>query len=69
MAGFTNTRVTLRSEAAALINAACAGVHTFGSTSLRFAATTIVAIMSSRSSRVSSRSGMGVSQISTSRPT
>ena len=57
------------SSAAALISATCAGDHTLGSTSLRSAATTIVAIMFSRSSRVSSRSGICVNQMSLSRPT
>ena len=40
-----------------------------GSTSLRFGATTMVADISSRSSGVSSRSGIGVSQMSASSPT
>ncbi len=51
MAVFTNMRLTRGSSAAALISATCAGVHTFGSISLRFLATIIVAIISSRSSR------------------
>ena len=49
--------------------AACAGVQTFGSTSVPVLATTMVADISSRSSRVSSRFGIGVSQMSASRPT
>ena len=56
------------SLAAALMICVCVGVHTSGSTSLRSAATIMVADISSRSRRVSSRSGIGVSQMSASRP-
>jgi len=46
-----------------------AGIQTFLSTSLRSGATIITADISSRSRRVSSRSGIGVSQMSASSPT
>ena len=55
IAGLTKMRSTCGSEAAALMTAKWPGVHTFGSTSRRLSATTMVADISSRSARVSSR--------------
>ena len=49
IAALTKMRSTCGSFAAALITLRCAGVHTFGSTSLRSSATTMVADISSRS--------------------
>jgi len=69
IAALTKTRSASGSSAAALMMARCAGVQTLASTSLRLSATTMVADISSRSCRVSSRSGIGRSQMSASSPT
>ena len=49
--------------------ATCAGVNTLGSTARLVLSSIVVAWISSRSLRVNTRSGIGVSQMSASRPT
>ena len=56
-------------SAAVRMSSVCVWVHTSGSTSSRSGATTSVAELNSRSSRLCTWSGIGVNQISTSRPT
>ena len=68
IAALTKTRVTSGCEAAALTSAIWAEVQIEWSTSSRLAATTFTAAMLSRSERDKVWDGIGVSQISASRP-
>src|SRR6185437_8885742 len=68
IAALTSTRSTLGCWAAVLMNCACCGVQTFGLMVNLSAATTLMAEMSSRSFLLSSWSGIGMNQMSTSSP-
>ena len=68
IAGLTKMRATMGLRAAASSSLRCCGRQTSGSTSSPFAATTLVAGISSRSAALSRRSGIGVSHRSASSP-
>src|SRR5262249_13281001 len=68
IAAFTNTRSTAGCWAAVLMKATCWGVQVFGLRCFQSSETRLIAEMVSRSSLVNSWSGIGMNQISTSRP-